>query len=327
MSVKLNTFGIISTNWWYAVTCSDLIQKSKQKAQIIILTDAGLIGPIEFLLKQFNIYISVFFTTQMEDFIEFLNKGSSVTLIFDHPYRNLEQKCILGLKHKCRIIKMKHGLSHPRGLNRYTKMISNYLRGLKFNVYTKDHIVEAIPNAKASGLLYLNWINENKSFMRSKLKNNRKILLFATSGAGRYCDHIFQANTREALINARNLARSLGMKFGVMVKNRENLSYLEDHISELEIYTGGPMFLSLKSQSEVVLVCHDQSTLVMESKIIGLECYVYRARFKSRLTYAESVTTLNKKQPLVHVNELEIPSVDLCEAAEVQRTVLHSLKN
>ena len=156
----MQVFGIISTNWWYAVTCAHLIQKSTKISKVVFLTDTELTPAIEYILNEFKISVPVTYTNHATEFVEFLNKEKSICLILDHPYRSLEKECIRKIDKSFRIIKMEHGLSIPKGLNRVKKRISNYLRKLYFNTYTSGHFVHSISNPRASGLLYLNWIVE-----------------------------------------------------------------------------------------------------------------------------------------------------------------------
>ena len=113
-----------------------------------------------------------------------------------------------------------------------------------------------------------------------------QVVVFATSGAGRYTDKDFKLDTKMAFVNALQLCERNKYEIILLAKNGENLDYLSEYLDQARIVRSGFLHLLKKFKGNMQIVCHDQSTMVMEAKILKIDGWTYSARFSKRSTYA-----------------------------------------
>ena len=312
---------LISFNSWYASSMIELLDRAKIKT-ICVLTDPNTRASIEKVIIEPSKSLKLLFFYDLTTICDYLNTFDKVLFVFDHPLRRYEIELVRSVKAHLTIIEMEHGLSVARGKAKYKKYVSNFLRRLVFMFVTRKGEVRRIKEPKASGLIYLYWLNLKKNeIINAKQKANTTIL-FATSGAGRYRDKKFQSDTREALSRAGELSEFYGKELCILVKNGENLSYLGNDLDRLRVVSGGLLCFLQEVDGAANVICHDQSTIVREAAFLGLTGWTYHARFAERSAYSEPAG--RKKIPgcLTKLEDHRVEGYELGQMLKVRQKLL-----
>lgn len=308
---------MVAYNSWFAPAIISGL-KDLRIDSLIILTNEKIFCAIDYLLKIVAKEVEITYIFELNKFIEEVNQKSNIYFICDQPLRNIEMKCFYKINSKVTVIEMTHGISNVSGVMKIKKMFTNFIRRIIFKFVTINHEVHRILKNNASGVLYLDLIQTILN-LKPRIEESEKIILFATSGAGRYKDRDFKNDTKNAFLEAKSLSKKWGCNIVIMSKNNEDIDYLNLVDTDTEVVTGGLPYITTLYQGEITVICFKQSTMLYEIRALGLDGYYYNARFKElKVNYHSRKQHDNSLGKLIPVQQSEFHLSPTNKANEIK---------